>query len=221
MSKRTRSSTTVRERIRQNESKKCDFPGCPLNRYGVSSMCLRHWRNRKNWGHPEGHDVKRTEYAVELAQVSDLVDRNLKTHKGIKQALSELQAFLSLCENNPSYPRDIYRLAVSGIPLDRILKITGALYLLREGRLYHHPFKSDRHFDYVLGHKALKLIPLEIVENNTGRKYYKGISPKAKRVMGETLRIKLGVLFMNVVKHILSETEREREVKRAMAEPLV
>lgn len=214
-------SKGISQRRLRNQAKVCMYEGCSRGRHSLSGYCLKHKRNKDMWGSPIGHNVKRNEYEIEYAEVSEVIDRNSKTHSGILKAVSEIKAFLQMCSNNIKYPHDIARLEASPqiTPID-ILKEASAIYLLREGRPYHHPFKDDNHFMYVLGHRIIKLMPQEMVVSRSGRTYSKGTQGKAKKVMGEFLSKRLGVLLLNISRHVLKKAEREKERVKAMGEAL-
>ena len=206
--------------VDKNEQKTCDTPGCYSGRYMLSRYCVKHWRNNSHWGHPQGFLLKRSLYLPEYHRVSEVIDSNRETHKGIQQAFTRINAFLSLCEHDQkNYPREMYHFACYNLPDVEalILKEASALHL---HRAFRGNFKSDKHFDFITGHRVLRLVPLERYSNNSGRTYSRQIRPKSRKLMGEFIRFKIGVLLVNITKHIMSEYEREEEIKREMCQPL-
>ncbi len=195
---------------------------CINGRYKLSGYCSYHKKMADNWGDPKGHHVSRKkEYQLEYAKVSETIDRNSTSHRGIIRAVAEIKSFLQLCSNNVNYPRELARLDASTItPID-ILKEASALFLLRESKPYHHPFVSDIHFIYCLGHNCIRLMPQELAQSRNGRTYYKQTTGRARRVLGEFLLKSLTPLFIAISKYVLTEAERERERIKAMSEPLI
>jgi hypothetical protein len=217
---RSDNSKGIPERTRENESKICMVNNCSEGRYQLSGFCSYHKKISDNWGHPKGKHIKRKEYQLEYEQVCEAIDRNCKTHKGILKAVSEIKSFLQLCSNNVKYPRELARLEASTItPID-ILKESAALFLLRQGKPFHHPFVNDIHFTYCLGHNCIRLMPQEMAVSRNGRTYYKQTTGRARRVLGEFLLKRCTPLFMTISKHVLMESERERERIKVMSQPL-
>lgn len=214
-------SESIKQAERRNTARKCDHRTCNRNRHGLSRWCFRHLYRVNMYGHPDGRAVDPKEYAKELEEVSELLDRN-HGHPGVQNALKEIEGFISFVCVRPEMPQDIARL--KQVKAMDILKEASALTLLhyRTGDWVHNrPFVDEKNFRFVLGYRCLILPGREVVYSQEGTRRTKPSSKRARELLGNTLWQKLSPLLVNITRTILQKEERESQKEEAMRAPLM
>ncbi len=217
---------SVREKVKQNQALLCDVPGCNRNRHSLGRYCGPHCHANQMYGHPLQKPIHKQDYRQELKEVSELIDRNHPGHKGIDQAVKEIDAFLIYASNHPEkIPWEIDRLKWTPkvTPLV-ILKEAAAVTLLdyRTADWVHNkPFRDQKAFVRCLGYRVLKLVPYEKrYSAKTGNEWVHIPPMKPREVLGQFLFSRLGSLLVNIAKTIINRAEREEQKQKVYRSPL-
>lgn len=215
---------SFKEAEKRNRQNVCSVEGCDRHRHGMSKYCPYHIYRDMYYGHPEQKGLMPWEYKQELKEVSEVIDRN-RNHKGIRKALAEIDAFLTMADVSIHMPAAIKRLKQSTevTPLD-ILKEAAAVTLLyyRQANFVHNKLLvNDETFRIALGYRCLALVKKEVYRTTGGRLVTRTTSKKARRALGDFLWNKLGLLLINIQRSIQSREDREEAKQKAFAAPLV
>ena len=197
------------EAVHHNERNYCSVPGCNHNRYKISKHCRNHRQQTWRWGHPQARSISKKEYAMEIEEVSEIVNFNLD-HKGMQKGIEFFKRAMELGKAGSQYvPCSHYfaRLHEADVnPVD-LLILSAAIWLFAE----RNPRRvlNKAHEDHLLGSKIIRFVPYH---GNT-----KGPEHKA---VGEYVRSKIGVLLLNINRSIKMHESERRETLKALNAPL-
>lgn len=210
---------TLREAIQRNEMQPCSVPECGYRRYKLNNTCIHHFFRKKLHGHPKARAIRKKELKHELAQVTELIERN-RDHEGVKGAIEWLDRWLQAAAEGKRVPgayhlRRLHGCGKTGLDL---LKTCAATWLYS----YRYPriLPDDISLVYQLTHQIMKLIPLEYIRSRTGKRRAVVMKSRDKEAIGQHIRGNLGVLFVNMVRSILGKEESAMELRNQMAKPL-
>lgn len=213
------------QRMKYNESRPCDVPGCDEFRYHMSRYCKAHMYKVNYFGHPLGVPIRLKDYRRELLLCREVIARNKRDHPGLVQACRELRGWMDINNQNPSVHEDIQRFCKASVVPTRILEDSSALtqvYYHNNGYGQHgRIIFDDQSFLQVLGYRCLALIPRKVITSpRTGTRYPKAASKIARSHLGEYLWKSYGALLKNVADTAANPEKYQKKRDEAFRRPL-
>ncbi|RJO61701.1 hypothetical protein C4544_01995 [candidate division WS5 bacterium] len=199
----------IHEKIQENEQEQCQVKGCFKSRHRIEAYCKNHAYQRRYWGHPEAHRIRKSDYSVESDQVRAIIMRNID-HPGINLGIEFFERWLKRASQRSPHvpcPELISRLHDAGVsPVDLLVEMA-ALWVL--GYQDRGLVKSDLHLTYLLGSKLIRFVPYPV--NLKGTVHHK---------CGQYIRDNIGVLLMNILRSVEKKEVVKDEASRVMGSAL-
>jgi hypothetical protein len=194
----------------------CKVPGCNRLREQVSAFCRKHKHKASYHGDPLAEPVTVKEFTPYLAQVSDIVNKNLD-HPGIIQAIGIFDLWLKLASQGIpcSALAFVERLADIGIPPIQLVKIAGAAYWYT----HSNPKRilTVRHRTFFVANQIFRASHPG-GRGNVGCGFKKQASGKDRAEAGNYVHEHLSVLMANIV---LACENQEREQEKRLKEQYI
>jgi len=206
---------SVKQKQDINESKMCKVKRCSRHRQGFSAYCSTHNSARVAYGDPESKRCYPRDYENETRKVKQLMQQN-PDHPGVKRGIAFFHDWLELaCTRGDALAqKHMLRLNDEQITPESLLLECAALWVFSYAYPWNLP--TETALTYALG-----LCVLCKSSNKQGVISQRNIPSALRRKVGEYIREKLGVLFMNFYTTIRNG-EREAEMARKdMGLPLV
>lgn len=151
----------IQEAMSDNSNNPCKAEGCHRNRSRISGYCPLHTAINWQSGHPLHQKIMKGMYAIEKAEVKELIDKNIE-HEGIQEGIRFFEGWLNDSLNGLPRPcsEHLKRLKEDGVSGYELLVESAAFFLF--GWDNPRVIKSDRHFTYQLGNRILRYKPFNI-----------------------------------------------------------
>ncbi|HEY9745020.1 MAG TPA: hypothetical protein V6C99_02245 [Oculatellaceae cyanobacterium] len=208
-----------------NRMKGCEVMGCSKTRKASSQYCANHARRTHAYGHPNGRPVTNKE----LKPYRELANRFLeehREHKATQTAVAIVDTLIDKCYLLQQYPddpilRELLRLYNGGATGREVLERLCAVWLYA----YYHPrwLPDDIRLTFALSRAMLQTKPQAIksvsYRGGRERRTYQKPGAVVHMELGQLLRDKLGIFFINMIKALEAKEEQARQEKQALAEP--
>lgn len=212
-------------RIR-NKLTRCEVGDCPMRRHSSSQYCANHARRSLAYGHPDGHPVTKKQLAPYHKQAKAFLKQH-KDHKATLTAVQILDELLRrgtlMAAEDPDEPvfRELRRLSDLGLTGAEALEVLCAVWLY--ARYEPRSLPDDMRLTFALSRAFLQTRPQSVRQSSwcwgKERRAYHKPGASVHRDLGQLLRDRLGIFFINMVKALDAEAERQRTQKRQLAEP--
>jgi len=178
--------------VEDNQSKPCSVSGCPRRRYKISKHCRYHKQKAWYHGHEEADRIKKQEYAIEVEEVSEIINLN-PDHPGIQYGIAFLSNWMKAGNDGSTHvpcPDYLGRLYQAEVDTKDLLILIAALWLFAE-RQFGKRVKSDKHQIYMVGMKVIRFIS-----------YWGRTRGPDHREVGTYIKDNIGGLLLNIVKAV-------------------
>ena len=214
-----RSTEAIYERRRENEVKVCRYAPCKNLRRGLSRFCTYHEGKQTRYGHPEGCFVPPRQYLGEMDEARMFVEKHLG-HKAVQATIEWFDVWLREAANGiPVLARaEFRRLAEHGVTGKDCVVSVLAVWLYAHRRPAALP--SDARLTFAIALSVLYLAPREKKvswRNGKAKEYGKHIGHRIRRDVGRLIRTTLGLFLYNAVAEMNKESDRENDLKLALA----
>lgn len=203
-----------RQKARDNELKQCNARGCTRRRNGYSAHCSYHNRKKWEYGWTEGRRIYPKEYEHEAERVRVIITNNAD-HPGIQAGINFFQSWIDAAITGQRVLGAPYfqRLAEEGITGEDLLIECAGLYLYSRENPTTLP--DDLPLTYALGISVLTKS-----KNTRGCSTSAHLKADVRRKVGQTIRERIGLLFLNIASTLEQRRKEAEEKRRSMAQPL-
>lgn len=219
---------TAADAERHNMQFRCTAPGCTEHRVGLSQYCARHRGIAQKYGDPRGTSVVRQNgsplYQRELNFTHELLIKNFSSAP-VQAALNILGQWFNAAKHGMArVPGDrLFKRVedVESVALPILEDITACYIYCLETKN-----KGDNELTFALSIALFRHIPREYrtaYSSRTGTPYQVPMVRMRKterEAIGNYIRNELGVFLDNVHKHWSTNTQRKRDLKQDLIQPI-
>jgi hypothetical protein len=210
----------------KNKRTQCEVNGCFKVRHNSSQYCANHARRAQAYGHPDGRPISHKELEPYLKTAKAFL-KTYADRKSTRSAIHILDALLThgsamaTDEPDDTLCRELKRLRDGNVTGKEMLEVLSAVWLYSFNQPHWLP--DDSRLTFALSRALLQTRPQTIRQisyawGRERRSYYKP-GASVHRPLGQLIRDKLGLFFINMTRHLDKQRQQEIELKQALTEP--
>lgn len=195
--------------------KTCIATGCTKGRHGITRYCKQHYDHCKRNGHPSQLAIRAKQYREELADVTDLLEKN-QGHTGIITALDHFKRWQEDATAGKKVPAKVSVLKSIERGVTAQVMLCEAAALFRFSETHPRDIKDKSALTFQMGRAILRLGSMKERRKGrlTGTVYYRQPSVTQIREAGLYVMEPLSGLLLNI-SHTLDHRNEAADRKKA------